>query len=93
MEVIVKMKKERKCQGEGGRGQGGCEWRSKAFVKIQKDFLGGGGGGGVGRVEGVRVDVNRMWTEKWSFCEYSKKKKNWGGGGGIRSGGGVGEDG
>ena len=31
----------------GGGGEGGCEWRSKAFVKIQKKiifFLGGGGG-------------------------------------------------
>ena len=39
--------------GLGGGGQGGCEWRSEAFVKIQKKnfFLGGGGpvrgGGGV----------------------------------------------
>ena len=37
-------------------GQGGCEWRSEAFVKIKKFFFfffwGGGGGGG------VRVDVN-----------------------------------
>ena len=37
--------------GSGG-GQGGCEWRSEAFVKIQKKkyiffFLGGGGGGRV----------------------------------------------
>ena len=44
----------------GGGGQGGCEWRSEAFVKIQKKkkfFLGGGGwvGGGGG---GVRVDGN-----------------------------------
>ena len=35
--------------GGGGRGQGRCERRSKAFVKIQKKiffffFLGGGGG-------------------------------------------------
>ena len=31
----------------GGRvgGQGGCEWRSEAFVKIQKKI----GGGGLGR--------------------------------------------
>ena len=35
-----------------GGGQGRCEWRSEAFVKIQKKkfffffFLGGGGGGG-----------------------------------------------
>ena len=50
--------------GGGWGGQGGCELRSEAFVKIQKNnfflfffffifFLGGGGGGG-----GVRVDVN-----------------------------------
>ena len=35
--------------GLGGGGQGGCEWRSEAFVKIPKKknffFLGGGGGG------------------------------------------------
>ena len=38
--------------GSGGRvgGQGGCERRSKVFVKIQKKKLGGGvgWGGGVG---------------------------------------------
>ena len=31
--------------------QGGCEWKSEAFVKIQKKknfFFWGGGGGGVG---------------------------------------------
>ena len=44
-------------------GQGECEWRSEAFVKIQKKiyfFLGGGGWGGSGRGEGggVRVDGN-----------------------------------
>ena len=50
-------------------GQGGCEWRSEAFVKIQKKkyfFLGGWGGGrgggvrsgGVGSGWGVRVDGN-----------------------------------
>ena len=40
--------------GQGGRGgsrvwgQGGCEWRSKVFMKIQKKkkFRGGGGSGG-----------------------------------------------
>ena len=31
--------------GVGLGGQGGCEWRSEAFVK--KFFLGGGGGGPV----------------------------------------------
>ena len=58
--------------GGGGGGQGGgrrvgCEWKSEAFVKIQKKnifFLGGGGGlGSVGGVwlggGGVRVDGNR----------------------------------
>ena len=53
-------------RGEGGGGGGfglggqdGCEWRSEAFVKIQKKnifFFGGGGGSGWGR--GVRVDGN-----------------------------------
>ena len=45
--------------GLGWGGQGGCERRSEAFVKIQKKkksfFLGGGGGWGgvrVGRVGG-----------------------------------------
>ena len=38
----------------GGGGQGRCEQRSEAFVKIQKKKLGGGGEGRVG----VRVDVN-----------------------------------
>ena len=45
-------------------GQGGCEWRSEVFVKIQNNFFfwGGGGGlgqgGGVGSGWGVRVDGN-----------------------------------
>ena len=47
----------------GGGGQGGCEWKSEAFVKIKKKkiLLGGGGlGQGGGRVGGgVRVDGNR----------------------------------
>ena len=45
--------------GGGGGGQGRCEWRSEAFVKIQKKkffFFFFGGGVRVG--EGVRVDVN-----------------------------------
>ena len=28
----------------GGGGQGGCEWRSKVFVKIKKKKFEGGGG-------------------------------------------------
>ena len=37
----------------GGVGQGGCEWKSEAFVKIQKNifFFWGGGGGGQGGCE------------------------------------------
>ena len=59
MEVIVKKKKK----VSWGEGQGRCERRSEAFVKIQKKkifffFFGGGGGGfGLGG-GGVRVDVN-----------------------------------
>ena len=56
--------------GGGGhrvRGQGGCEWRSKVFVKIQKKnfFEGGGlgrGGGGGGR-GGGRGGPIRNWGE------------------------------
>ena len=52
--------------GWGGRVcggvQGGCEWRSEAFVKIQKIiiFFGGVGvrSGGGGSGWGVRVDGN-----------------------------------
>ena len=49
--------------GGGGGVQGGCEWRSEAFMKIQKKnyffFLGGGGGSGWGvGFGGFRVDVN-----------------------------------
>ena len=41
-----------------GGGQGGCELRSEAFVKIpKKKNLGGGSGWGSGW-GGVRVDVN-----------------------------------
>ena len=45
--------------GRGG-GQGGCELRSEAFVKIQTKqiFQGGGSGRGWGVGLGVRVDVN-----------------------------------
>ena len=53
-------KREKKSGGGGGGGgvggQGRCERRSEAFVKIQKKiFFLGGGGVWVG---GVRVDVN-----------------------------------
>ena len=43
---------KRKKKSQWGGGQGRCEWRSEAFVKIQKKkkifFWGGGGGGGGG---------------------------------------------
>ena len=45
----------------GGGVQGGCEWRSEAFVKIQKKIFWGGGVGGSGQGGsgwGVRVDGN-----------------------------------
>ena len=43
--------------GSGGGGQGGCEWRSEAFVKIKKKKnwggeVGSGGGFGGGRIGG-----------------------------------------
>ena len=52
--------------GGGGHrvegGQGECERRSEAFVRIQKNIFfwggGGGGGGAGGRVGGIWVDVN-----------------------------------
>ena len=49
--------------GSDRGGQGGCEWRSEAFVKIQKKKIWGGGrwglgSGGVG-LGGVRGDGNR----------------------------------
>ena len=49
-------------------GQGGCEWRSKVFVKIQKKKI-EGGGVGRGRGGGVRsgfwvgeVGIARFWV-------------------------------
>ena len=69
----------------GGGGQGGCKWRSEAFVKIQKKnifffFLGGGvqvwggEGGQVGCERRIEVFVK------------IQKKKIWGGGGGGQGG-------
>ena len=55
MEVIVKRKKSQ--WGVGG-GQGRCERRSEAFVKIHFFFFMGGGGGVELGGGGVRVDVN-----------------------------------
>ena len=65
MEVIVKWKKKSGVGGWGGEGR--CERKSEAFVKIQKKIKkilwgegrgGRFGGGGSGWGGGVRVDVN-----------------------------------
>ena len=46
--------------GSGWGGQGGCEWRTEAFVKIKNKNWGGGvgQGGWSGWGGGVRVDGN-----------------------------------
>ena len=51
----------------GGGGQGGCEWRSEAFVKIQKKkffFFFGGGVGALVMVGRVGLGSGWMGTEK-----------------------------
>ena len=48
----------REGEGEGLGGQGGCERRIEAFVKIHKTNFWGGPVGGSGSGWGVRVDVN-----------------------------------
>ena len=63
-------------------GQGGCEWRSEAFVKIEKKGGGGGGGGGQGGCE-RRSEVFVEIKKKCLFVFFF-------GGGGGRVGGGVG---
>ena len=66
-----------------GGGQGGCVWRSEAFVKIQKKnifFWGGGGGGGSGQGSGWGGQGG--WERK-----IEKKIFFWGGGGGGGGGG------
>ena len=61
----------------GGGVQGGCEWRSEAFVKIQKKkifFFGGVGGlvrGGVG------LGGQGGWERRSEAC-VKIPKKNWG---------------
>ena len=79
-------------------GQGGCERRSKVFVKIQKKkfFLAEGGGVGSGGGVGLGGQGGCEWRSK-VFVKIQKKKKIGGGGsgrgkgGGVRSGVGVGE--
>ena len=76
--------------GWGWRGQGGCELRSEAFVKIQKKIRGGGRvGGGVGLGGG---QGGCEWRSE-AFVKIQKKKFGRGGlgrgGGGVRVGGRV----
>ena len=69
----------------GGGGKGGCEWRSEAFVKIQKKkYFFFGRGGGWGACQGG--------CELRSEAFVKIQKKNFfffGGGGGGLGGGGV----
>ena len=60
-------------------GQGGCELRSEAFVKII--FFLGGGGGGSGQGGGVGLGGGQDGWE-WRIEAFVKiqKKKIWGGG-------------
>ena len=62
-------------------GQGGCEWRSEAFVKIQKKNFGGGGVGAW--VRGGGVGLGSGWM---GACVKIQKKM--GGGGRVGGGGG-----
>ena len=68
-----------------GGGQGGCVWRTEAFVKIQKKnyFFLAGGGSGQGRGSGWGGQGGWEWRIE-AFVKI-KKKKNffWGGGGGV----------
>ena len=65
--------------GVGLGGQGGCEWRSEAFVKIKKKiFFLGGGGRGWGRVGGSQGG----WEQRSEACVKIQKKKILVGGGG-----------
>ena len=56
-----------------GGEQGGCEWRSEAFVKIQKKKKNLGGGGG-GRVGGVGLGGEQGGCE-WRSEAFVKIKK------------------
>ena len=72
--------------GGGGGVHGGCEWRSEAFVKIQKKkkknifFL---GGWGVGSGMGVGLGGQDGWERRSEACVKIQKKKlgGWGSGG------------
>ena len=88
--------KEKKSGGEGGwGGQGRCERRSEAFVKIQKKiffFFWGGGGGGVGLMGGGGGQGGCELRSE-AFVKIQKKNFFWGGGGGRVGGSGWGGSG
>ena len=71
--------------GGGVGGQGGCELRSEAVVKIQKKKKLGGGGVGLG---GGGGQGGCEWRSE-AFVKIQKKKNFWEGGGGGSGGGGV----
>ena len=78
--------------GGGGWGvQDGCEWRSKAFVKIQKKYFFWGGGWGSGQGGGFRGGGVQGGCELRSEAFVKIKKKIffffWGGGSGWGGGG------
>ena len=81
-------------RGWGVRLGGQGEWRSEAFMKIQKKiffFFWGGGGLGQG---GVWLGGQGGWEQRSEACvkiqKKKSKKKNWGGGGWVGWGGGGG---
>ena len=66
--------------------QGECEWRSEAFVKIQKNIFFWGGGSGQGG--GVGLGCQGGWERRIeAFVNFFFF---WGGGGSGRGGGGSG---
>ena len=68
----------RQVGGVGLGGQGGCERRSKVFVKIQKkNILRGGGGVGVGGGGGgVRGGPIRGWVGGGGGSKKTKNKRH-----------------
>ena len=86
----MKIQKEKKISrgegvGSGGGGdrlgwvQGGCEWRSEAFVKIQTFFFGGVGLGS----GGIGLGGQGGWEQRSEACVKIKKKNR----GGVGLGG------
>ena len=77
--------------GGGGVGQSGCEWRSEAFVKIQKKNFWGEGGGVGSDLRGGGVGLGGQGGCVWRSEAFVKiQKKKMGGGSGPGGGGGVG---